>query len=340
MTIPSPIAVHEADVPAWRTYADAAGYDVDVQALAPTFWLSFIARDGSQRPPDAPVPRHWATFAAGAEGIDVSENQLTIEWDKVKAAGIAYAYIRCSATYAEDDKFLFNWLKAWEAGLARGAYHYWRHDADNRLQIERVYRSLLGEGELPVAVDVELRPSEADPPASERQVITDKLREFLLGLEARLGHRPAIYTSPRYWHAMTTRPAWAADYPLWLADWTGGPDYPDSWTWAFLRQYAVTAERSVNGIVTAIDRDRWQGWVQPPAPPPAEIHTLRDRTNQQVINLFWRAFGSWSQLSRAIPSWATSMATTAARPLPYAGPAIEAMDLTPAEKAALIAALP
>jgi GH25 family lysozyme M1 (1,4-beta-N-acetylmuramidase) len=150
-------------------------------------------------------------------------------------------------------------------GLARGPYHYWRHDEDNALQVERCWRTTLGDGELPLAVDVELRAGEADPPATARPAITERLRNFLLGIEAKFGYKPLVYTSPRYWHAMTTRPAWAAEYPLWLADWSGAPDYPDGWTWAVLRQYAVGAAGSVPGIVTAIDRDRWQGWTAPAA---------------------------------------------------------------------------
>lgn len=73
----------------------------------------------------------------------------------------------------------------------------------------------------------------------------------------------------------------------------------------------------------------------PPPPPPK--HTLGHLTNQQVINLFSRAFGAayWPVLARAT----NEQQLIANRSAPYTGPAIEDMPLTDEEKTALIVAL-
>lgn len=70
-------------------------------------------------------------------------------------------------------------------------------------------------------------------------------------------------------------------------------------------------------------------------------HPLRDKTNQQVINLFNSALGGFDELARAVPGWQQSMAgSPAIRAAAYTGPAVEAMTaLTLAERHKLIAAL-
>lgn len=74
--------------------------------------------------------------------------------------------------------------------------------------------------------------------------------------------------------------------------------------------------------------------------PPVQKHTMADKTNQQVINLFNGVLGGYDELTRAIPSWPTTMAgSPAMRAALYTGPAIEDMNLTDTEKQRLIANL-
>lgn len=74
------------------------------------------------------------------------------------------------------------------------------------------------------------------------------------------------------------------------------------------------------------------------APPVTAKHTLAGWTNQQVINLFYGAFKGYTELGQAVTM--PNPLTTAWRGQPYAGPAIEDMSLTSAQKQQLIAALP
>jgi hypothetical protein len=81
--------------------------------------------------------------------------------------------------------------------------------------------------------------------------------------------------------------------------------------------------------------------ADPPPPPPAPLHTLADRTNQQVFNLFLAAFGRdtyWTRLVAGVGNARVEI-MLANRTVPYAGPAVEQMSLTEADKTALIAQL-
>lgn len=57
-------------------------------------------------------------------GIDVSEHNGIIDWNKIKQAGIQFAIIRCSYGLNEDSRFCENVYNANENGLLCGAYHY------------------------------------------------------------------------------------------------------------------------------------------------------------------------------------------------------------------------
>ena len=58
-------------------------------------------------------------------GIDVSENNGYVDFDKVKAAGYDFVMVRCSyGQNSRDEYFLDNVTGAHAAGLQCGAYHY------------------------------------------------------------------------------------------------------------------------------------------------------------------------------------------------------------------------
>src|SRR5512143_714506 len=62
-------------------------------------------------------------------GIDVSYHQETIDWPRVRRAGIRFAFIRLSdGATLRDPRFATNWAEAGRAGVVRGAYQYFRPD--------------------------------------------------------------------------------------------------------------------------------------------------------------------------------------------------------------------
>jgi lysozyme len=54
-------------------------------------------------------------------GIDVSTYQSVIDWDKAKAAGAQWAFIRACFGKSKDAQFDRNWSESKRVGIPRGA---------------------------------------------------------------------------------------------------------------------------------------------------------------------------------------------------------------------------
>lgn len=285
-----------------------------------------------------PLPSLPAPLGPSEHGVDVSRYQGEIDWPRVRADGYRFAYVKVSqgVDYL-DPRGRANRDGAYAAGMHVGAYHYFEHDRDGEAQA-RHFSAAIGEDvpRLTPAVDFETSGQPRVPAQWDKTTITVQLKRFLDTLVSLLppgADKPVIYTNRASIDAMTTRPAWLADYPLWLADWTPPMNVPAPWTWA---RFWQKGKRPVAGVVDECDYNEYLG----DTPPPMPSFPMRDKTNQFVINLFWTVFGSFSQLGAVVPGWSTSMAANSTtRNALYTGPAVEAMPLTPAEKAALIAAL-
>ena len=70
------------------------------------------------------------------QGIDISKYQGDIDWDRVRDAGIRFAYLKVSEGGDHvDDRFYENWEGGERrAGVPRGAYHfiYWCRTASEQ----------------------------------------------------------------------------------------------------------------------------------------------------------------------------------------------------------------
>lgn len=184
-----------------------------------------------------------------AKGIDVSMNQGIIDWDKVKAAGYDFAWIKSSegGTW-RDIHFFSSVIGARKAGLKVGAYHYvrpqeGRNGAEEAAFFhERLKRAGLGEGDLIPILDVEERGS--------RDVAT-YAREALTHLETLTGHKVGLYTFPFF---LAAWPRWFRRVPLWIADFGGlsQPRLPKPFTRSIAWQH--TSKGSVPGVNGAVDK--------------------------------------------------------------------------------------
>jgi GH25 family lysozyme M1 (1,4-beta-N-acetylmuramidase) len=68
-----------------------------------------------------------ATSTLTLAGIDVSHHQGEVNWHAVAEAGISFAFAKATegATFV-DPQFLRNWALIKDAGIVRGAYHFFR----------------------------------------------------------------------------------------------------------------------------------------------------------------------------------------------------------------------
>ena len=103
------------------------------------------------------------------KGIDVSHWQGTIDWNKVKAAGIEFAIIKAGGSDAgtyTDSKWEANYKGAKAAGIPIGAYYFVGKDcvtaAAGKADAERFIQILKGKQlEYPVYMDNEAQPASA-----------------------------------------------------------------------------------------------------------------------------------------------------------------------------------
>ena len=218
-----------------------------------------VACSGEQATEDYSDLDQATTVCGGGttvKGIDVSYYQGTIDWDRVAADGVRYAFIRVSdGTSFIDPKFPTYWAQSRAAGIVHGAYQFFRPNQDPIAQAN-LFLSKLGTpspDDLPPVIDVE-----ADGGLTPTQVAA-KVKIWMDHVEAALGVTPIVYTGFYFWRDQVGAPAFAAGSPLWHAQYSSAscPNIPEPWSdWAF---WQYTSSGSVDGIAGNVDMNRFNG---------------------------------------------------------------------------------
>lgn len=188
-------------------------------------------------------------------GLDVSHWTGAIDWRLVVPAGYRFAFCKAteSTTYV-DDTLLANVQGARAAGLAVGAYHFYRLAATPKSQAEFFLKTIKSLPlDLPPVLDFEEQASLA--PAK----VADALKTWLDIVAERTGRTPIVYTSAYFWNDFTGGPDWSAQYPLWVANYTNAsaPFLPRGWTQWLFWQYSDKGV--VPGISANADLNRFNG---------------------------------------------------------------------------------
>ena len=177
-------------------------------------------------------------------GVDVSAHNGDIDFERLKAEGVSFVYIKATeGTDFQDRNFQRNATGLKRAGIPGGAYHFFRFDTDGEMQGFNFLRALHGrEFELPPAIDVE-EWANADGPGTgkimrELRVMLDVLRQG--------GYEPMIYTNKdgyeRFVKGRLER------VPLWICSFTD-PPLDDGREWV-LWQYSHRGEKEgIKGYV-------------------------------------------------------------------------------------------
>ena len=178
-------------------------------------------------------PHDRPSLRAGESyGLDVSNHQGPIDWPAVAADddGLTFAYIKASegGTFV-DARFADNWAGSEEAGLQRGAYHFFTLCRPGLEQAENFLRAAPpADSALPPAVDLELAGNCSRRPSADE--VHAELDAFLGEVEAAWGSDVLLYVGED----------WEGRYPVldrserprWLVSHLGRPD--GQWTvWQF-----------------------------------------------------------------------------------------------------------
>jgi lysozyme len=185
-------------------------------------------------------------------GIDVSKWQGQVNWSSVQQAGIAFAFVRATYGVSEiDSSFNDNWQALKNAGITRGAYHFFLAADDPVQQAEFFIRTVgsLGPNDLPPVVDVE-------SDSGMKSNLVANVQTWLNTVAQGLGRTPIIYTAPSYWNANLTSAF--GHYPLWVAEYgVSSPKPVNGWDeWTFW-QYSSTGK--IAGVNGEVDLDYFNG---------------------------------------------------------------------------------
>src|SRR5215471_14990910 len=133
-------------------------------------------------------------MATTTPGIDVSHFQGKVDWNRVKAAGMAFAFAKATeGTTNNDAMFATNWPAIKNAGLLRGAYHFFRASQDAAGQADHFLSRLsLAAGDLPPIIDVEVTDG------ADNATLVSGVKTWLDAVAAQTGVTPMIYASPAF----------------------------------------------------------------------------------------------------------------------------------------------
>ncbi len=198
--------------------------------------------------------------ALPVHGVDVSRWQGEIDWEKLRSQGANFAYIKATDGGDHlDPMFRKNWRRAHEAGLKRGAYHffYWCRTAGEQADwfIRNVPKV---EGALPPVIDVEWNGESRCSQRISRKRVLEKMKVFMEKLERHYGQRPIIYTAPDFYRDNLRGEF--LDYPFWLRSVAAHPSkvYPGR-KWLFWQYSGSGLSHGVDG---KIDLNAFNGSVE------------------------------------------------------------------------------
>ena len=207
------------------------------------------------------APRHYQVH-----GVDVSRWQGDIDWVKLRTQGANFAFIKATDGGDHlDPMFQKNWRKAKEAGIRRGAYHffYWCRVASS--QAEWFIRNVPRDPDaLPPVIDAEYNGESSCKKRLTRSQYVEKIQVFSDMLERHYGKRPIIYTAPDFYEDNLSGEF--KNNPFWLRSVAAHPSkrYPNR-RWMFWQYSGSGLSHGVSGKIDlnvfSGSVNDWNNWL-------------------------------------------------------------------------------
>lgn len=192
---------------------------------------------------------------ASVFGIDVSKWNKEIDWQKVKAAGVEYAIIRCgyrgasTGALVEDPYFEKNIKNATEAGVRVGVYFFTQattpveavEEASMVLMLCNQYKI-----SFPLYIDTEGAGGNGRADGLDVEARTAVCTAFCETIE-NAGYTAGVYAS-KNWLTKKLDAQKLAPYSVWLAQYSGKPSYQGTYD-----MWQYTSAGTVDGISTLVD---------------------------------------------------------------------------------------
>ena len=214
---------------------------------------------GDNSPHDG-VRRAWGR---PIQGMDIARYQGRIDFDKAKAGGTHFVYIKSTEgrDYV-DPNFSDNWRRARASGVAFGAYHFMTWCSLASEQAAWFIANVPNDDDaLPPVLDLEWNNASACKNKHDRTDILEKVRVMLAAMERHTGKVPIIYTDMTFHRDILEGEHF--DNPFWLRSTAAEPH-----TKYANRQYLFwqwTQTGTMSGVNAEVDRNSFYGsaddWV-------------------------------------------------------------------------------
>lgn len=188
-------------------------------------------------------------------GIDVSKFQQTIAWEEVQAMQVkkiklGFVFMKATEGIGNvDPLFHRNWRRAKDAGIVRGAYHFFIASKDGKMQAENFIDEVeLRPGDLPPVLDIE------QMNGSTNDVLKREVKKWLETVENYYHVKPVIYTNIEFYNRRLGNEF--DSYPLWVAHYYQPHQPSIKREWVFWQH---NDEGHVNGILPKVDFDVFSG---------------------------------------------------------------------------------
>ncbi|PDT11531.1 GH25 family lysozyme [Rhizobium sp. M1] len=186
------------------------------------------------------------------QGIDVSHHQGDIDWRTVAAQpNIHFAIMKATeGGDHRDSRFAENWQRAGDAGVVRGAYHFFTFCRPGKDQAQNVLATVpKTPGTLPIAVDLEFVGNCNKVPTLEE--MATEVNAFFTELKATFPEKPIFYVTQEFYDQyLKGNEARFPEHYLWLRSVFKEPTQEGCSRWS-IWQFADNG--TVNGILGAVD---------------------------------------------------------------------------------------
>ncbi|WP_082520067.1 GH25 family lysozyme [Rhizobium sp. Root1220] len=181
------------------------------------------------------------------QGIDISHHQGSIDWKKLATQpNVRFAIMKATeGGDHRDTRFAENWRAARDAGIVRGAYHFFTFCRAGREQAQNVLTTVPAEpGTLPITIDLEFTGNCGKVPTREELIA--EISGFLAELKGVYPGKPIFYLNQQFFDQyLKGNEASFPEHYLWLRSIAEEPARKDCGVWS-IWQFAD------NGTVTGI----------------------------------------------------------------------------------------
>ena len=206
-------------------------------------------------------------------GIDVSMHNKTVDFNKVKADGIDFVYVRVGYTGYTKKKLSLNYdpyyqeniTNALAAGLRVGVYWYSQAlNEEEALQEANMLLNVIGAN------------------LSKAQMTANSLT--FLNRVSQMGYTPCLYANYSFLKNRVNAPQISSIAKIWLAHYNTSTDYPGDYEY-----WQYTSDGRVNGISGRVDMNVWYQGAQANVPTAPVTPNVTQPTAKKVTDVKLKA---------------------------------------------------